>query len=143
MLHTAAGGAAAAVVVGTPFIAGCGPSNDAAPDHASDGVPAPSSGGAVVPTSEAIDPTTSTAQPVASTPASVAYRLSTRNRRAHCNACKAHAAHRYFATAEAAAASRAHAGCTCAVVANPVAPQQLETWFIATANDTFDDRWGG
>ena len=135
LLHTATGGAAAAVVIGTPFITGCGPSNDAAPAQASDG--------AVVPTNEAVDSSASVAQSVVSTSAAVAYRLSTRNQRAPCKACKAHAAHRYFASAEAAAAGRAHAGCACAVVTNPVTAQQLETWFVTTASDTFDDRWGG
>jgi hypothetical protein len=71
----------------------------------------------------------------------VAFRLSTRRQHAPCNACKAHAAHRYFASAEAADSGRAHPGCTCDVLAQRVTSAQLDEWFVGPGRDVLDDRW--
>lgn len=70
----------------------------------------------------------------------IVFRLSTRGQKAPCAACRAHAAHRHFATAEAADAGRAHPGCDCAIREQPVESGRLEQWF-ATGSDVHDDRW--
>lgn len=68
------------------------------------------------------------------------FRLSTREQKAPCAACRAHAAHRYFVTAEAADAGRAHAGCSCAIREQRVESAQLEHWF-ADDRGVHDARW--
>ncbi len=98
------------------------------------------------PSSSSSSTTAESTTPASTTPATpeptldaVAYRLSTRNVRTACGACKAHAAHRWFATSEAADRHRAHAGCHCAVVAQRVASAQVAAWFAG--RDEYDDRW--
>lgn len=68
------------------------------------------------------------------------WRLSTRNQRTPCGACKAHAAHRYFSSPEAAEAGRAHAGCSCEVREQRTTVGQFQDWF-AEGDQVFDDRW--
>jgi hypothetical protein len=68
------------------------------------------------------------------------WRLSTRNQRAPCTACKAHAAHRYYTSAEAAGANRAHPGCTCEIREQAVTQLQYDAWFSVTGRAVFDDR---
>lgn len=69
----------------------------------------------------------------------VAYRLSTNGQRA-CNACKGHAAHRFFRTRAVADANRAHKGCNCAIVPHPL---PMGTWnqYFTPDRDVWDDRW--
>jgi hypothetical protein len=80
-----------------------------------------------------------TTDPDNNLPATV-WRLSTRNQRAPCAACKAHAAHRYFTTDAAAEAGRAHSGCVCTIRAQPTTVGQLQAWF-AEGIEVHDDRW--
>ena len=68
------------------------------------------------------------------------WRLSTRNQRAPCAACKAHAAHRLFVSDASADAGRAHAGCACEVRAQRTTVGQMQVWFGEGAQ-AFDDRW--
>jgi hypothetical protein len=68
------------------------------------------------------------------------WRLSSRNQRSPCAACKAHAAHRYFVSDAAAEAGRAHAGCACEIRAQQITMGQLGEWF-AEGDEVFDDRW--
>jgi hypothetical protein len=78
------------------------------------------------------------------TPASGApvYRLSTRNNRGACAACKAHAANRYYQTADAADAGRAHPGCSCHILSHDVDRAQYDTWFADASRPVHDARWG-
>lgn len=56
-----------------------------------------------------------------------------------CNACKAHATHKFFANATAADATRAHKGCRCTIVAGaPLDASVFEVLFAKT--DVVDDR---
>jgi hypothetical protein len=68
------------------------------------------------------------------------WRLSTRNQRSPCTACKAHAAHRYYTSAEAAGANRAHRGCTCEIREQPVTQLQYDAWFTVPGREVYDDR---
>jgi hypothetical protein len=70
-----------------------------------------------------------------------AFRLSTRGQDA-CNACKAHAAHRYYETKADADADRAHKGCNCKIVEHKLDPAVLASYFGAgsTSRKVFDDR---
>ncbi len=68
------------------------------------------------------------------------WRLSTRNQHSPCSACKGHAAHRYFATEEAADADRAHAGCSCEIREQRTTTGQVQEWF-GEGGEVFDDRW--
>jgi len=68
------------------------------------------------------------------------WRLSTRNQRAPCGACKAHAAHRFFVSDVAAEAGRAHAGCTCEIRAQRTTVGNFQTMFT-DGDEVFDDRW--
>ena len=70
----------------------------------------------------------------------IVWRLSTRNQRSPCKACKAHAAHKYFASSQVATSARAHPGCTCEVLEQPTTTAQYEAWFTATSSEVFDDR---
>jgi hypothetical protein len=82
-------------------------------------------------------PTTTTSSPTTA----VVYRLSTRNQRAPCAACKAHAAHRFYATTDAAGGNRAHPGCRCAIVQQQIAAPSFAAWFDTANRVVFDDRW--
>ncbi|MEQ1874609.1 MAG: hypothetical protein ABL953_12870 [Ilumatobacteraceae bacterium] len=68
------------------------------------------------------------------------WRLSTRNQRSACAACKAHAAHRYFVSAAAADADRAHAGCSCETREQRTTTGQVQEWF-GEGGEVYDDRW--
>lgn len=68
------------------------------------------------------------------------WRLSTRNQRSACAACKAHSAHRYFASEAAAEADRAHAGCSCEIRGQRTTTGQVQEWF-GEGGEVFDDRW--
>jgi hypothetical protein len=92
---------------------------------------------ATLPVATTESPTTT--DPDSNLPAAV-WRLSTRNQRAPCAACKAHAAHRYFTTDVAAEAGRAHAGCVCAIREQPTTVGQLQEWFTEGI-EVHDDRW--
>lgn len=70
------------------------------------------------------------------------WRFSTRNQRAPCTACKAHAAHRYYVSAEAADANRAHRGCTCEIREQAVTQLQYDSWFTVAGRNVYDDRGG-
>lgn len=70
----------------------------------------------------------------------VAWRLSTRGM-VVCNACKGHAANRFYASRDAADGDRAHTGCNCRIV-----PHSLHrgTWSCMFARgDVYDRRWDG
>jgi hypothetical protein len=86
--------------------------------------------------------TTQQTQPTGTggTAEAIVWRLSTRNQRAPCKACKAHAAHKYFASHQVATAARAHPGCTCDVLEQPTTATQYEAWFTTTGSEVFDDR---
>ena len=66
-----------------------------------------------------------------------AFRLSTHGERT-CGACKAHGANRFYRTAEAADANRAHAGCNCRIVKHPIASDRADEYF--RNGDAFDER---
>lgn len=68
-----------------------------------------------------------------------AYRLSTRGR-AVCNACKAHAANRFYATWDAAEGDRAHTGCNCRIVTQSLRNGRWVQYFAS--GDVYDLRWG-
>lgn len=68
-----------------------------------------------------------------------AYRLSTHGRRV-CNACKGHAANRYYRTPKAADGDRAHTGCNCAIVPHPL-PAGTYHHFFSGKRDVWDARW--
>jgi hypothetical protein len=73
-------------------------------------------------------------------PRAPVFRLSTRNHRAACAACRAHAANRIYRTAEAADAGRAHAGCSCRVLSHEIDTARYDTWF-ADDRAVHDSRW--
>lgn len=58
-----------------------------------------------------------------------------------CRACQGHAAHRVYATAEAAAADRAHPGCDCQIAPQQV-PQATATAYFGRGSTVYDDRTG-
>lgn len=64
---------------------------------------------------------------------------------AACNACASHAAHKRFATREAAEANRAHPGCNCVMLAIEVSADVFTRMFGGTGNGVertvFDTRW--
>ena len=70
----------------------------------------------------------------------IVWRLSTRNQRSPCAACKAHAAHRFFVSDVTADGGRAHAGCSCQVRAQRTTVGEFQTMF-AEGDAVFDDRW--
>jgi hypothetical protein len=78
-----------------------------------------------------------TTAPPAST---VVWRLSARGQRGRCRACRSHAAHRWFASAEAADAGRAHPGCHCAVRSESIDGAAFAALFGESGTDTVDDR---
>lgn len=86
-----------------------------------------------------VDTTAPTTTDDASNTIVTVWRLSTRNQRSPCGACKAHAAHRFFSSAEAAEAGRAHAGCSCEVREQRTTFAQFQDWF-AEGDQIFDDR---
>lgn len=90
------------------------------------------------PPTDTIAPTTTDG--TANSATATVWRLSTRNQRSPCGACKAHSAHRFFSSADAAEAGRAHAGCICEVREQPTTVGQLQNWF-ADGDQVFDDRW--
>jgi len=65
------------------------------------------------------------------------YRLSTHRRRT-CGACKAHGANRFYKTWAAADAGRAHLGCNCSIVTQPL-PRGLVA-HLFRHGDVFDRR---
>jgi hypothetical protein len=65
------------------------------------------------------------------------YRLSTHRRRT-CGACKAHGANRFYQTWAAADAGRAHPGCNCSIVTQPL-PRGLVAHLFRHC-DVFDRR---
>jgi hypothetical protein len=65
------------------------------------------------------------------------YRLSTHGRHA-CSACKAHAGNRWYRTAAAADTDRAHLGCNCAIVTQPI-PNAIYHCFFCK-RDVYDRR---
>lgn len=68
-----------------------------------------------------------------------AYRFSTRGRVA-CLACRAHAANRYYGTPQAAVDDRAHRGCNCAVIGQPLLVGTYNAYF--NGRKVWDVRWG-
>lgn len=68
-----------------------------------------------------------------------AYRLSTHGHRV-CNACKGHAANRFYRTPRAADRDRAHKGCNCAVVPHPL-PAGTYNRLFSGKRDVWDRRW--
>jgi hypothetical protein len=144
---------ATGVLFGGPAIlAACTPDGDASVDTVED--PAATADTTDVPATEApsttvgdittVAPATTTSEAATTAPSpvtAVVYRLSTRNQRSPCRACKAHAAHRYYATTEAADTGRAHSGCRCAIVQQQVAGESFHGWFESTDRAVFDDRW--
>ena len=117
-------GSAAGIVLGPVVLASC--TSDA--------------GVTTTASTRATGATTTSAPSTSSTAEAVVWRLSTRNQRAPCKACKAHAAHRYFASSDAAAVGRAHKGCTCAVREQSTTATQFDAWFTSTGSVVFDDR---
>lgn len=72
----------------------------------------------------------------------VVWRLSSRRQHA-CVACKAHAAHRFYADADAADADRAHPGCSCTVREQRAGSGDQGRQLQAAAGPVYDDRWAG
>ena len=71
-------------------------------------------------------------------PRVLVYRLSTHRRRT-CGACKAHGANRFYKTWAAADAGRAHLGCNCSIVTQPL-PRGLVA-HLFRHGDVFDRRF--
>jgi hypothetical protein len=69
-----------------------------------------------------------------------AYRLSSHGRRA-CSACKAHDAHRFYRSADAANNDRAHLGCNCGIVTQDLPNATWRCYFRGGKVAVFDDRW--
>lgn len=69
------------------------------------------------------------------------FRLSTHKRRT-CNACKAHAANRFYRTRRAANKDRAHVGCNCTIVTQTI-DRQLAKQYFKGRHKVFDLRSGG
>jgi hypothetical protein len=117
------GTAAAAVLAGPALVAACdgddGPATGAATTSTGPGTSGTGAGGSGEPN---------------------LFRLSTRHNRHPCIACKTHAANRYYASAAAAAADRAHPGCNCEVRAKVVDDGQLETFFGGGRRTVYDER---
>lgn len=67
-----------------------------------------------------------------------AYRLSTRGQRA-CGACRNHAANRYYRTLSALGKDRAHVGCNCRLVTQPLHVGTYKQYF--NGRDVWDLRW--
>ncbi|HYV01085.1 MAG TPA: hypothetical protein VEM93_01910, partial [Actinomycetota bacterium] len=57
-----------------------------------------------------------------------------------CNACRSHAAHRTYATMEAIQGDRAHEGCQCQILAEPVQDGAVMARFAGRT--VVDDREG-
>ncbi|MGQ0615745.1 MAG: hypothetical protein ACT4PW_01935 [Acidimicrobiia bacterium] len=72
----------------------------------------------------------------------VVWRLSSRRQHA-CVACKAHAAHRYYADADTAEADRAHPGCSCTVREQRAGSGEQVRQLQAVVGSVYDDRWAG
>lgn len=65
---------------------------------------------------------------------------------ASCSACRRHAKHKRFASAEAAEMRRAHPYCRCGIRAVPVSRAEFESFFVADdaiRRSEFDVRWAG
>jgi hypothetical protein len=76
----------------------------------------------------------------ASTKTRTVYRLSTHGRRV-CDACKAHAANRFYRTV-AATSDRAHLGCNCGVVTQEISKGLWTCYFQRGGRrNVFDLRW--
>jgi hypothetical protein len=67
-----------------------------------------------------------------------AFRLSTHGRRT-CHACKSHAANRFYRTFQAADTFRAHLGCNCGIVTQPLLAGIYFCFFAQS--DLYDRRW--
>ena len=140
-IRTAAGSTAGFVLGGSALLAACTPSDEETGVGTRDttdttAVPPRTTSKGATETGATTDP------PITGSPATATvWRLSTRNQRAPCTACKAHAAHRYFTSSQAADGGRAHPGCSCEVREQQTTATQLETWFAAGNTEVFDDRW--
>lgn len=66
------------------------------------------------------------------------YRLSTRGIRT-CNACKAHAANRFYKDAQTANTDRPHLGCDCGIVTQPLRKGRWNQYF--KNRSIYDLRW--
>lgn len=98
--------------------------------------------GVVLASASTLDAISASAASRATTaPGALVYRLSTRNNRAACAACRAHGANRYYRSAEAADAGRAHPGCSCQVLSHDVARAQYDAWFADASRAVYDARW--
>lgn len=141
-IRTAAGSAVGIVLGGPPLLSACtstDPGVSVVTDrHEATTVPSTTSSMTTAPPPDSTAPPTTSG--IDGSAAATVWRLSTRNQRAACAACKAHAAHRYFASDVLADAGRAHAGCSCEIRDQTTTVGQLQTWF-ATNNELFDDRW--
>lgn len=65
---------------------------------------------------------------------------------ASCSACRRHAEHKRFSSAEAADMKRAHPHCRCGIRAVPVSRAEFESFFVADdaiRRSEFDLRWAG
>lgn len=74
-------------------------------------------------------------------PKRTAYRLSTRNNRHACTACRKHAFFRSYRTAGAADGDRAHDGCNCRIVPQRIAVDAWKRMFGPHHRTVFDARW--
>lgn len=141
-IRTAAGSAAGIVLGGPPLLTAC-TSTDSGVSVVSgrhEVTTVPQTTGSTATTLPADTTAPPTTSGIDNNVAATVWRLSTRNQRAACAACKAHAAHRYFASDAFADAGRAHAGCSCEIREQPTTVGQLQTWFAAD-DEVFDDRW--
>jgi len=68
------------------------------------------------------------------------FRLSTRGHPYACNACKTHAAFRYYKYWKIANGDRAHANCHCNIVTQPFTEKRYNRWF-AHGRTIVDVRW--
>lgn len=83
---------------------------------------------------------TAAASPTTPPQRALVYRLSTRNNRGACAACRAHGANRYYRSADAADAGRAHPGCSCQILSHDVDRSQYDTWFADATRAVHDTR---
>lgn len=67
------------------------------------------------------------------------FRLSTHGQRT-CHACRAHGANRFYLTPQAADEDRAHPGCNCRIVSQPL-PPGLAKHYFRSGEEIFDLRW--
>jgi hypothetical protein len=130
-LRTAAASAAGVAFAGTPLLAACGDGDGKGVLGSRTGTDSDTSTRRSSSDSESSTSTGATA---------VAFRLSTRNQRSPCGACKAHAAHRFYESSEAAEGDRAHPGCICEVVQQKVTEADIDKFFGDDERTVFDDR---